>query len=252
MNRALKASIQYRLRDYKQVMLILYLCIYLLFLFSICLRSFNIRSNVTFSSMESVTAITIFVVGLNSFKEYFKFFSINGLSRKTMFFSSVFSLAILSAAFSVIDTINDVIFSKLATTYYPTFALLYGERYHLEGAKSVNLTPQILLEHFLWFAFLYFFLSLVGLFITTAYYRMNKPLKIVVSIAVPLFLLNGGNFPNDAISESISRCFNSAIRAMLGFSNGSNPYIAMLSMFLFAAVFAAFSYLLARRADVKK
>ncbi len=252
MNRALKASIQYRLRDYRQALLIMYLCVYLLFLFSICLRNFNVRSNVTFSSMESVTAITIFVLGLNSFKEYFKFFSANGVSRRTMFFSAVSSLAILSAVFSLIDTINEVIFSKLISTFYPFFALLYGERYHLEGARSVNLTPQILLEHFLWFAFLYFVLSLVGLFITTAYYRMNKPLKIIVSIAVPLFLLNGGNFMNDAISESISRSFDSVVRAMLGFSNGSNPYIAMLSMFLLAAVFAAFAYLLARRADVKK
>lgn len=252
MNRAMKASIKYRLRDYRQILLTLYLCIYLLFLFSICLKSFNVNNNVSFGSMEPITAVTVFVVGLTSFKEYFKFFSVNGISRKTMFFSTTSSLAVLSAAFSLIDTINCVIFSKV-TSYYPIFTLLYRERYHIDSiSKNVIFTPQILLEHFIWFAFLYFFLSLMGLFITTAYYRMNKALKIIVSVAVPLLLINGMNFVDVMIGGSISNFISSAMLTMFGLSNGSNPYIGMLSMFLLTAIFAAFSFLLARKADVKK
>lgn len=262
MNR-IKALIKYQLRDYSHVFLIMYLCVYLLAVLTAISNSFMDAKNgsrVHFGSvsgMELITAVTIFVVGLNSFKEDFKFFSANGVSRKTQFFSTAAALGILSAAFAFVDTVNCVIF-KHAVHYFPWFLQMYGPRFGysksiFESSSRLVLTPQILFENFLWLLFTYFFVSMIGFFITILYYRMNKGLKIAVSIVVPTVLINGVQ-PLDYyfFNGKITAFIQSFTNAAWGFANGYNPFIAMFSMFLFAAFFAALAFLLARRATVKK
>ena len=258
MNKKINTAIKYQLSNYRHTVLIMYLCVYIVILLTVL--SHYLKDSIRISSsggLEFISAITIFVVGLNSFKDNFKFFSANGVSRKTQLCSTVAALSTLSAVFAFIDTINSIIFTHI-TTYSPMFLQNYGWRFGYSSDFSTvfaspALTPQILFENFLWLMFLYFSISMIGLFITTLYYRMNKGLKIAVSIAVPVVLINGfepldSYFFAGKITASIKTFFNAAF----GFLNGYNPYISMMSMFVFAAVFAALAFLLARRAVLKE
>lgn len=244
---SLKAPVKYLLFTYRSTVLIMYLCVYLV-------TAFTAVSNATVSpgysstmAMEFVTAITIFVIGLNSFKEDFKFFSANSISRRTQFFSTAAALGILSAILAFIDTINNVLFSLIPSlNYHSFFAYLYEARFN-----SPSLSVQLLVENFFWLIFLYFGLSMLGLFITTLYYRMNKGLKIAVSVAVPVFLMFD---PLDYLTGGRSTNLISAIIRFAFFGNyqDHNPYIGMLSMFIFAAIAAALAFVLARKANIKK
>lgn len=249
-NLQIKTPLKYQLNNYKHVILIMYLCVYLITLLIFILHRLNF--SVSGSNFELVSATTVFVVGLNSFKDHFKFFSANGVSRKSQFFSTVAALGILSAIFALIDTINNILFAHF-TVNSTLFLQIYGSRFGFDISKNhIHTMPQIVLETFLWLVFFYFFLSIVGLFITTLYYRMNKGLKIAVSIVV-LVLLNTLPALDLYLSGGkVSSFLVSAGNAAMGFSNGYNPYIGMCSMLIFAVIFAALDFLLARKAAIKK
>ncbi|HEX3040420.1 MAG TPA: hypothetical protein VHP54_09055 [Caproiciproducens sp.] len=246
---SLKVPIKYLLFTYRNTMLVMYLCVYLLAAFTAVLNAIVSPGDSATMVMESVTAITIFVIGLNSFKEDFKFFSANSISRRTQFFSTAAALGILSVIFAFIDTINSILFSCIPLlNYHSIFAYIYEARYN-----SPSLSAQLIFENFFWLIFLYFWCSMLGLFITTLYYRMNKGLKIAVSIAVPILLIFGPD-PLDRFTGGRSTNLISAIFRFAFFGNyqDHNPYIGMLSMFIFAAFSAALAFVLARKADIKK
>nr|WP_319489757.1 hypothetical protein [uncultured Caproiciproducens sp.] len=251
----LKAPIKYQLRHFRHVFVIMYFFVYLfMLLIAVSSRFFAVSVGAS-SGIEGISAITIFITGLNSFKDNFKFFSANGISRKTQLCSTVVSLGILSAAFAFMDTVNSVIMSHIAV-FRPLFLEIYGLRFGYSASafyKGVSLTPQMLIENFIWIIFLYFLCSMAGLLITTLYYRMSRVQKIVVSIAVPTVVLNGIPFLDTLFLQGRIMAFIQSFRdAALGISGGYNPYIGIVSMFLSAAVFTLLTYLLARRATVKK
>lgn len=256
----IKTPLIYQLRDYRNTVLIMYLCVYFAVLMILISGNgivTNSRGTVRISttgSLELASMITIFVVGLNSFKEYFKFFSANGVSRKTQLCSTAAALGVLSAVFALIDTINSIIFTKVMV-YRPMLIQAYGLRYGYVSSmtKSPVLTPQILAENFLWLFCTCFLISIFGLLITTLYYRMNKGLKIAVSIAVPVLLINGlPDFDALYLDGAILKALSNAVSAAWGFSNGYNPYIGMFSMLVLSAIFFTLTFLLARKAAVKK
>jgi len=254
-----KTILAYLLRNYRNTILIMYLCVYLaviaVLIFGFTLAKF--KNNSYNGGFELASLITIFVVGLNSFKDDFKFFSANGISRKTQFYSTTAALGILAVIFALIDTINSILFTHVIA-YHPMLIQLYGPRFGYSSSlatpfSSPILTPQMLVESFLWLIFAYFFVSMIGLFITTLFYRMSKAMKIAVSISVSVILLNGVPFLDQFYFNGIlTKFFANAAMTAWGFSNGYNPYIGMVSMFLFAAIFAALAYLLARKACVRE
>lgn len=100
--------------------------------------------------------------------------------------------------------------------------------------------------------FSYFWFSMLGLFITTLYYRMNKGQKIAVSIAVPVFLIFSLDAINDITGGQLGNAISGMFAILCGMTSGCNPYIGMLSMFIFAAVGAALVFALVRKADIKR
>lgn len=82
---------------------------------------------------------------------------------------------------------------------------------------------------------------------------MNKISKYIFSIGVPVFfimLLPALDFltlNHSGISDSISKGTSYA----LGLSNGFNPYYAVVSFMLLAAVWGGLSYLLIKKAIIK-
>lgn len=261
MNKSPITAIKYHLHDYKRTILGMYLVVYLIYFLMFISDHFwstfiHVAQKGTIGGLELVSAITIFIIGLNSFKDNFKFFSANGLSRKTQLYSTAVSLGILSITFAFIDTINCLIFKNLVNAY-PLYMQIYAQRYGYVATGDrvpFSITPQILAENFLWLIFLYFFVTMIGLFITILYYRMNKKAKIAVSIVIPTVFLGGILQEIDSLflQGRIHAFLLRAASAAWGIAEGYNPYIAMASMFVFAAFFGALSFLLARRAIVKK
>jgi hypothetical protein len=250
----IKTPFIYQLRSYRNTVLTVYPCVYLLVL-AICV--FVNTQNSLNGGFEMVSIIAIFIIGLNSFKDDFKFFSANGVSRKTQICSTVASLGILSAILALIDTINAIIFTRVMS-YRPMLIEAYGPRYGYSSNLSLLeaspiLTPQILAEDFLWLLCSYLFFAIIGLLITTLFYRMTKAMKIAVGVAVPLLLLNGIPFLDaQYFGGVLVKALVNAVSVAWGVSNGYNPFIAMGSMLILSLMFAVLTFLLARRAVIKK
>jgi hypothetical protein len=239
----LKSSIKYQLMDAKKSLIIYYSIVYIILIAFIFLSPL---SNSSLGGVETASMIFLFIAGLNSFRETFQMFLQNSLSRRTLFKSYVLSIVPITILMAFIDSINGIIASSLAR-YESAYVQSYGQRY-LGNSTDI----QLIIEGFLWYIFAYAFIAMLGYFITILYYRMNKALKLLVSIGVPaLFVIVlpiiDTNFTGGAISRAIGKFFMFA----WGYSNGFNPYFSMVTCTIFFILFGGLSYLLMKKAIIK-
>lgn len=244
------SALKYQMNGFKKPMIIYYAIIYLIVILAAVPELFLPHADIegTWSGMEMATMIFIFVCCLNSFKPSFKMFLANGVSRKTMFKSFITTIAIVVLVLTVIDSISSFIFSSV-TNYNSMFYNIYSARYTMASAVSF----QVSIEGILWRIFSYAAVGITGFFITVLYYRMDKPMKLLVSIGVPIFFFMilpyiDNMFCNGVIYDTIGYLIAKAG----GFLDGYNPYIADLSNAIIFAVLSGLSYLLIRRATVKE
>lgn len=193
--------------------------------------------SVTTGGLDMNGFIFCFVLGLTSFKNTFKFTQANNVSRRSMFFASLISLPAIAA----IMAIAYIIFNALLGLVIPHQGLL-------PQIYSVNAWPINLL----WSFGLNTFAIFLGFLITLIYYRSNALQKTIVSIS-PFFLIFGlvhlDGRTNGRLGDALVRFFRKAF-GLVDLSN-PNPYIALLSFLISAAIFAAFSFLLMRRAPIR-
>lgn len=259
-----KSSIKYQLNEMKRPVLIFYfvmLCI-LVFGFTVSGAKFVITSTTNgvtssttsgsgFYGLELATIVFLFVAGLNSFKEFFRMFIQNGVSRKTMFVTRIISIITLCTGMAVIDKII-LLIGKFAASrsnrihFDGLFEFIYGTR-----TAQIS-SAQMHLESFLFNLCLYLAVITIGYFITIGFYRMNKIAKISVAIGVPMVLLNGLPLVDAVLLHGvIGRTFINTFLFAFGFKNGANPYYGMVSCLVIFAVFAGLSWLIMRKAVVK-
>lgn len=247
-----KAAFKYQLSGMKKPLIIYYAIMYCIIIFMIVQR-LTMKSadlNWSTSGLESATLIFLFITGLNSFKGTFHLFLANGVSRQTMFKSFVTSIFPIAAGMAVIDSLNALLMSAFIN-YRPLFYFMYQSRYG--AAAGHGMTAGMYLDGFIWMLFFYAFVTMAGCLITTLYYRMNKPIKLLVSIGVPVFFfiilpyIDAFIF-RGAISEATAYIFAKAG----GFLDGNNSYIAVLSCAVSFALFGGLSFLAMRRATVKQ
>lgn len=245
----IKTAVKYQIHGFKKPLLIYYFIIYVVFILAaVSANSANRRGAfVSLGGIEVSSMIFIFISGLNSFRETFKMFLQNGLSRKTLFISFAYSIISISAIMAFIDSINGVL-ARIFSIYQSAFIQFYWMRY----SESSNRVLKFI-EGFLWYIFTYAMLAMIGYFITVLYYRMNKALKLLVSIGVPfLFLIIipmiDSNVTGGVISKGITNFFSFA----WGYKNGFNPYFSMVTCTIIFALFGGLSYLLIRKAVVKE
>lgn len=245
---SMKTAIRYQIWEAKKSLLIYYGVIYAIFVVSIiAITSLGPEMGGTIGGFETASMIFLFIAGLNSFKETFRLFLQNGLSRKTLFISFIFSIIPIAVFMSAIDSINAVL-AKLFYSYESAYIQFYAQRYGDWANGFVKF-----FEGLLWNFFAYAMFGMIGFFITTLYYRMNKGLKLLVSIGTPVFFfvilpLIDSNFTNGVIFKGILDFFAFA----WGYKNGFNPYYSMVTCTSIFAVFGGLSYLLIRKAVVKE
>lgn len=245
----LRASLKYQLFSYRMPIAIFYGVIIVLNLVSI-VESITLNSvHSSLTGADFSTLIFIFVLGLNSVRESFRMLAANGRTRKTAFFSIALGTLIASAFMALVDMLLPLAFAPFFGKFSTFYELLYGRAQGM-GELAVE---------FGWRVALYTCAALTGVWITTLYFRMNKPLKIGVSVGVPvtlLFALPMLASESDGFGRALAaalKAFVGAVKYIFGFG-GATPVPAMFCLWgtlLFLAAAGIF-WLCLRRAPVKE
>ncbi|MGV8984498.1 hypothetical protein [Clostridium sp.] len=228
---------KYQLMTFKLPSLICLSIIALNILISITVTYLFPGSGVSAGSSDLVTFIWIFILGLVTFISSFKFMIANAVSRKSLFWANILSMAIASIAWAVIITLILSIIKIMNINIFVIYRLLYNN-------YSVMST-------IVWFITVFYLLIVVGWFISMAYYRSSKRMAYLISFAP--FVLSGlltiiNQSTNGKLFESIIKF----IVAAMGFSGSiPNPYIASFSMLTCVVIICGFNYLLIRKAEIK-
>lgn len=145
-------------------------------------RSENAEYNI--SGFEMTCIIFTLVTGLVAFREYFRFFQQNGISRKSQFVGWGIALAVLCLGEAAICLLAGRVFS-LFLNYEGMFWQIYASL--ALSANPVLFTAQ----EFFWVFAICLLMGSAGFAITLLYYRLSKTGKLLVSILVPgtLFIL---------------------------------------------------------------
>ncbi len=264
----LKAAVRFYMKDFLKPAIIFYGVLLAIFILQLIIVSLLHVTEAT-GGMGPAATIFLFVVGLNSFKTQFRLFLQNGLSRKTLYTGFVLGVIFLSAAMTVIDLAFgwfQGLFLRYESAYMDRFGSLYAN-----GRSFAALADSLL-----WTFLSYLSAGMLGFFLTGLYYRMNKALKLAVSIGIPAlafiviplidslytngritaFALNviafalGYGITVDASQGLVAGLFSQF--SELGNGIPLYPYRAILFSFICTVVTAAFSFLLIRRATVKE
>lgn len=225
----------------------------------IFLAASNTNSNQNFSSsgLEFSTAIFLFVMGLNAFRENFNFSQANNLSRR-IFFNGLL-LSALPIAFMM--SITDLIINRIYNIYVPSptnFDMIYST-YRDTGMFDMNEMQYVwaqsnsyytLVSTVIWQFAAYVLFFILGVVITMIYYRSSNPLKIVVSLTPVVLLVLLRNMIGLLPSHWI-RSLGAFIPTAFGWDS-RNPYMAVITFFLLSIFLAGCFYLLLRRAEAKE
>lgn len=238
----LKVAVRYRLYDNKRAMIIFYIIILSVFIFSLILANVirdTHSGRLLLGGFDTASMIFLFVLGMNSFKEVFKMFIQNGLSRKTMFLSQVLFVALICPVMAVADRLLAIIGGLLSTLSNQFFTTgLFEEMFEQHAVVRFSLVSL------LFNISMYILAAMVGFFITTLYYRMNKIQKIMLSVGVPVLLFTVLPVLDTIFLEGmITRIISTIV--VFAFSN---PWMSMLTGVVLAMIFGGLSWLLVKRA----
>lgn len=199
------------------------------------------------SGIESSTVIFIFISGLNSFKNSFKFTQGNNITRKTFFKGLMISTLPIAALMAVADVILNRIYNLFVVC--PTmYDMLYDKGFG-QNLWSQSNSLGTLFGTVLFLVFLYTMAFNFGIFINLIYYRSNTVLKVIISVAPFILITLIGNFHDLFPQEFWNKVGNFLVNSF-GLNN-YNAYAAVFSFFVIAVVLSGFIFLLTRRAVVK-
>jgi hypothetical protein len=244
----LSKSLKYQIFEYVKPTIIFYfVMVCITILCGVAVNSSSELENSQYQGMEMVSIIFLFILGLNSFKDTFRLFLQNSLSRKTLFIGRIISIFIVSVGMVIIDTCL-LFISKAVFSNYKNFQVIgLFEQFFNNHINHIS-KLQMIAENILLLVCVYLSAAFIGYFITVAYYRMSKTLKTVVSIGIPVtatFLLP--MFDTFVTKGKISKFIYDFVTFALG-TKGGKPYNAMITFGLVAILFGGLSWALIRKA----
>lgn len=241
----LKQSFRYQLADYKAGILVYYCA--MLGLLALFLVSTVVDTGVTvvFSGLSGFSCIFLFICGLCSLHDNLPMHLQHGVSRRTMFQARLLVTAVVSAFMAAVDTLLSVLLNLLSTPFYggSLFQQLYGRTYYFGAVGNVLMS--------LVFAFVLFLLaSSLGYFIITLFYRLTKPLRIALGIALAFLFLPGQIIVKGAdqllFHNALARLAERVIWPLMD-KIDSSVFLTMGWWLLAAAALSAVTWLLLRR-----
>ncbi len=233
MNTSLKVA-KYQLMDFKKSVLVYYsVVIALLLVIPFMLNQIN-GTTINFNGGGG-SAIMVFVIGLNSFKSSFKFMQANNISRKKFFMGNIISLVTLCGIMASIDYLLGTVLNSL-TPYESIFHQIYLQNRFL--------------DKLLWSFTILTLFAVIGWTINMFYYRSNKYMKIMISIA-PVFLIMFISYLNRFTDGELIRSISRFLLSAFGVSGVLNPYMAVLSFIVATVGISGLIYLLIYKAPIK-
>lgn len=199
------------------------------------------------TSVEGSSLVFVFVLGLNGFKNPFRLYVQNGISRVTHFIGFVLTSLGLVLCVVAVDSLFPLVFR--GAHYVSLYDMIYDFTGFLTGE-----TAKLTVTGLLWNAGIHLALMCTGFFLTTLYYRMNKPMKLLVSIGVPGLLLVvlpllETLIPSFHVMSSTMRFFGRALGISM---TNPQPLRAVGSFGIWSAAMLGCSFLLMRRATLKE
>ena len=246
MTMRLKPTYQNHVKEWVKGSIILYsilLAIYIVdLIFKILMP--QIMDNSSDSGLEFVPQMFVFVSGIAMFKPDFKLALANGISRKTEFTATLLAALTVATAFTVLSYFVGCLYNTI-NHYSSLFNMIYND-YNFQNQGIYYLTEFILDT----LTTLGFFVT--GYFIGSLYYRMNKALKIIVSVGVPVLFCIGlptlaGIFGNGFIIVKLIIMIIEFFKMVL-----QNPYYSIIAIIVEIIAAGVFAFLLMRRAPIKE
>ena len=251
----IKSIVKYNIGSLKKSILIYY-CVFIAICALSTIFAYKFNGTISSSGIELSSAIFIFVVGLNVFKENFYFIKANNLSRKSYFYGTVLSMVPISIGMSFIDLILNRIYNIFVNC--PTnYDMIYTDYVNIWNYANNGLVQsnslETLFNTFLFQVSVYLMVFLLGFVITMLYYKCNKLMKTVISI-IPILLIivfnvifnmMVSNFPYllGKISEALFYILGILPR---------NVYMTISTFSITSVVLAAVAYLLIRKMTIKQ
>ena len=209
-------------------------------LFTAADRLFHTQGEVNGISVSSF--VMLFVVSLVLFAQSVRFGLGNGVSRRSIFFGLCVHALGVSALLTLADSLFLAVFGLFTDTSGELLNLIYGMRATGQGASAVSLMVGAFACNL--------FASILGFFIAGANYRMNRVVKLIVSIGVPGPLLIGTPLVLAALPAPVVRSLGQAVGSFFSFM-GRSPYHLALPLTGTVVVLGFFCWLLIRRAPLK-
>lgn len=209
-------------------------------------------ATISFSGVELSSAIFIFIAGLNLFKENFYFAKSNNITRKDYFLGTISSMLPVAGVMAIIDIVINRIFNLFIScpTNYDMIFMDYRFNNFIENVRWIPQNDiKTLLNTFLFQLSVYLMLFVLGFVINMIYYKCNKIMKTVISIApVMLIILSSivsSNFPY------VTGKINKFLSYIFGFYP-KNPYAGITTFIILFIILAAIAYSLIRKMVIKE
>lgn len=246
-----KAAFKYQIMEFKKSVVTFYIILLSIFAFFMVVVALSKTSSFNSTgAIEVSTSVFLFVAGLNCFKETFLMMMQNGISRKTMYISRIISMLSIAGIMSVIDRIIGTLFGRFSGTNIRFHVEGFYEQYFSRHASEAGFLQKHF-EGWILTLLIYFAALAVGYFITTAYYRMNKALKVAVSVGVPVGLFIVLPLVDTGIAKGkISHFLGDILMWIFSYEKGL-PYPMMITSLIAFLVFLILSWLLVRTATDK-
>ena len=253
----IKSAYKYQLNELLKPVMVYYIIIAALSVLTVVAAKLWMTGG-SISGWDGATIIFLFICGLSAFKASFHMFMANGISRKAMFIGTITAIATVAIGMALIDGVIGLVLNLLIP-YNSVFANQYAGWYgiHWNGLfDNFRETAPMVADGVVWRISSYTAAAMTGLFLTTAFYRMNKPVKLLVSIGVPVLLLIvwpivDATVFNGAMTAAVLRAFGWVSSLFTNLLGTGNPYIVVLYNVFWILLLGGLTWLLTRRATVK-
>lgn len=216
----------------------------LIVLAGIVLGVLNRNSQTGWSGLEAATGIYLLVQGFSAFHERLPLFLQHGFSRGTLVLSFCLGGLLLCLGLAAADSLLWLLHSQW-TPVRSFFQQVYAAGDYQLGAKTFFLT-------LVWNFSLDLMAYLLGFFVGGAYYRMRRATRLAVSIGVPVLVALGLPALDGLTGGAAGAALNGFFRWALYGPGMACPWCGMRSFLLAAVLLAALSFLLARRAELRR
>lgn len=192
------------------------------------------KSGITGGSTDIITFIFAPILGMELFRIVFRFSIFNGSSRKTYLLSSMLTILLTSAVWTVITGIIIILSKKFATNII-IFPMIFSDG---------------LVAMFTWIFVVSLALICFGWLVSILFNVLSKNAKLIVMFAVIIIgtIFSLLNVYVDSFASFAGRMFG----LLLGITeNFVSAYLSAVMFLILAAVLVLFNWLLIRRLEIK-